>query len=451
MIKTRTLLAESRRTLRQAAPLIGAQLLQVGNGLVDALVAGRLGREALAASGVAAALWFFTSLLCIGLMAGLSPILSEMIGQRRRAAVGFVFRQGLWLGLLVGLVATTSLVIVATSLQHTSLQSELIPLIRQYLLPASLSLPAFAVVMASRNLCEATGLTRPVLLVTFIGLIINILGDLCFGLGWLGFPKLGLTGIGWSTTAVMISMAVALLWILKRRPRFQRYNLFSSFERPQAREITRILRLAIPIFLGLCFEAGLFTATIMQMAMIGTLETAAHNIALGITSFCYMLPLGLSFALTARIGRAYGHQKIQAIKLRAFTGLLLTIAMAATTATLILLFRHPVTALYTSDSEVRSFAAQLLLFAAVFQLSDAAQATLIGMLRGLQDTKVPMLINLFSYWVIAFGLGYVSTNHLGFGAYGLWFGLITGLTLSACLLLVRLRFRLRMLTGRLEC
>jgi len=424
-----------------ATPLIGAQLLQMGNGLVDAVVAGRLGREELAAGGIGAGIWFFVSLLCIGLMAGLSPKLSELIGKGRRNVVGEVFRQGIWLGIVAGSLGCAIILIIRSKLSLSSLDPDLFPLVSDYLLAACWSLPALAIVLAARNVCEATNLTKPVLLVQLLGLLINIVVDLTLGLGLFGFPKLGMLGIGMATSIVTIAMACALLFLLTG-PRFKRYNLFASIDYPRWSHIGPMLTLSLPIFFALAFEAGLFVATGYQSGVIGTLPASAHFIAIGATAFCYMLPLGLSFALTARVGRAYGQQSHEGMRLRVRSGLIITVGMAALTAIALLLFRHPITAIYTPDQEVRDLAATLLLIAVIFQLSDGLQASLIGMLRGLQDTTVPMLINLVSYWFIAFGVGYVLAHHVGWGVYGLWAGLVVGLSISAALLAWRLHNRL---------
>jgi len=319
-----------------------------------------------------------------------------------------------------------------------SIKTELVPLVKSYLLPASFSLPAFAVVMACRNACEATGYTRGVLVVQMLGLVINIFADLALGLGWFGFPKLGLLGIGIATSIVSFSMAIALVFYL-RGSRFSRYQFLHKFEWPRWHDIKPMLTLSVPIYLALLFEAGLFVATALQMGMLGTLEAGAHNIAIGISGACYMLPLGLSFALTARVGRVYGRGGYESLKLRVASGLLITFLLAATTVLMLVLFRYQLTGLYTSNTELRLFAVQLIALAALFQLSDGAQVALLGMLRGIGDTRVPMLINAFSYWAIAFVAGYYSAHHLGWGAKGLWGGLILGLTVAAILLGFRLR------------
>ena len=440
------LLLDARRTLRLAIPLMLAQLILTGNGLVDALVAGRLGTSELAAGGIGAGLWFFASLSCIGLMAGISPTLSQLIGQGRRVYVGSVFTQGLWIGIITGLLAMLFAWLMVASVDFWPIQSELIPLVVQYLLPASFSLPAFAVVMACRNACEATGYTRGVVAIQLLGLCINIFADLAFGLGWFGFPKLGLFGIGIATTIVSVAMAIALVLYL-RGNRFSRYQFLAKFEKPRWADIKPMLMLSIPIYLALLFEAGLFVATAIQMGVLGSLEAGAHNIAIGISGACYMLPLGLSFALTARVGRVYGRGAIESVKLRLASGVLITLLLALTTVTLLVLFRYQLTGLYTDDAELRQFATGLIALAAVFQLSDGAQVALLGMLRGMNDTRVPMLINAFSYWAIAFTAGYYAAHHLGWGATGLWFGLILGLTVAAVLLAWRLKIRMNQVEG----
>lgn len=433
--------ADLMRTLHMGLPLVAAQLLHMSNGLVDAIVAGRIGNNELAAGGIGASLYFVTSLLCIGLMAGLSPTLSRLIGERRRAFVGRVFRQGLWLAVITGFIALAIVFFIRQSLWLFAFDPQLPPLMRDYFLGAAWSLPFFALVMAARNLCESTGLTRPVLLVTAMGVLINALVSCVLGLGLFGVPALGLLGIGIATSVVNVAM-VLVLFALLRGKRFSRFQLFSDIEPAQWSYIGPMLGLSVPIFFGMLFEAGLFVATSIQMGIIGIKEAGAHQIAISASALCYMVPLGMSFAMTARIGRAEGSGSITAIRLRIISCALLITAMAATTVTILVLFRHEIATIYTEDPELIEFAASLLIFGAVFQLSDGAQIMLIGVLRGLHDTLVPMLINAFSYWVVAFGLGAFCAHFLNYGAYGLWLGLITGLSVASALLFMRLRWRI---------
>ena len=434
--------AELRRLMLLGAPLIGAQLLQMGNGLVDTLVAGQLGREALAAAGIGAAVWFIVALSCIGLLASISPVIAHMRGQGRQLEIGAVIRQGLWLAVFWGFISLGLVWLLANSLEAVGISEELSPSIKDYLGAAAWGLPAIALLSAARNVCEATARTRPVLLVQVLGLIINIFGDLGFGLGWFGLPALGLAGIGWSTTIVMVCMAATLLFLLSRTG-FKRYQIYSRWQWPDIGTLKLLLGLSIPICMAMMFEAGLFTATAVQMGVIGVLPASAHNIAIGVTSFCFMLPLGLSAALTARIGQSLGKGSLKSIRLRINAGLIATITMASSTALMLILLRHWLPSLYTDDVPVKELAAQMLLFAAIFQLSDGTQVALFGILRGLQDTKMPMIINGFAYWVIAFGLGYYLAHYTSAGAFGLWIGLVVGLSISSLLLFIRLRIVLR--------
>lgn len=438
MIHQKAVVRDARRALKIALPLMAAQVLHIGNGLVDALVAGRLGREELAAGGMGAGLWFFVSMACIGLLAGLSPTLSNMIGASRRAAVGAQFRQGLWLAVMVGVLALIAIQICMATLHRWGFAPELPDLIIEYLRSAGWSLPAFAILMACRNLYEATGISAPVLVVQVVGLIVNTLASFGLGLGLWGLPKLGLFGIGLSTSIVAVVMAGLLFYGL-RRQQFQRYKLFESFDKPKLSVLSAMLVLALPIYFGMLFEGGLFFFTNVQMATIGTLESASHNIAISISALCYMLPLGLSLALTARIGRAYGRNNKQLVMRRIASGVLLTIMLTVFTILSLLLTRHSVVTLYTNDADVILLSSTLLIFAAFFQLSDGFQVVLIGLLRGLQDTKMPMIINAFSYWIIAAPLGYYLAKFTSIGAPGLWVGLIVGLSIASVLLAWRLK------------
>lgn len=439
--KRQTIGAEMRRALLAGLPLMGAQLLSIGNGLVDALVAGRLGPAQLGAVGIGAGIVFIVTLSSIGLLAGLSPTMAQARGRGQRLNVGVAFRQGLWLAMVLVVIDMAVLALCLATLPQWGLDDVLVMPMQRYLATAIWSMPGAVLVLTARNLCEATARARPVLLVQFIGLLVNLIADLGLGLGMFGLPRLGIAGIGWSTTIVQSTTCLILLLFL-RAPTFERFAPYRPLEPPDLSYLLGLLRLSAPICLMLLCEAGLFIATAIQMGMIGTVAAGAHNIAIGTAAAAYMLPLGLSFALTARMGLAYGRGSIGGLRLRAVSGLLLTLCIACLTSILMIVFRDAIAALYTSDPEVRALAASLIILGAMFQLSDGLQATLIGLLRGLQDTQVPMVINAFAYWGIGFGTGYVSAHRLGLGAYGLWFGLIAGLSVAALLQGLRLRNRI---------
>lgn len=435
----RQLLVEMKRSLLVSLPLIGAQLLHVGNSMIDALIAGRIGKIELAAGGIGASIFTIILLGSIGLMASLSPTMAQAIGQSQRREVGRLFRQGLWLALLLGALGLGLLGLIIERLPHWSLAPELVPKTQSYLAAIRWGIPPALLFLAARNVCEATGRGRAVLIVQLIGLVINLLGNLAFGLGWFGFPALGLAGIGWSTSLVMLCTCLSLFCLLAGK-RFRSFGLYDRFEWPDSTKLLMLLSLSAPIALAILFEAGLFTATAIQMGMLGTVPASAHNIAIGVAALLYMLPLGLGMSLTARVGVAFGRKSIASARLRVGSGVIITLIMALCSAATLIALHQFIPKLYTSDPDVQHLAAQLLLLAAVFQISDSFQVTLLSMLRGFQDTRFPMIINAFSYWVVAFGFSYYMTQILQFGAHALWVALIIGLSLSAGLLSWRLRW-----------
>lgn len=449
-MRRHTLVAEMRRAFRLGLPLMVAQVLTIANGVVDTFVAGQIGPIALGAVAIGAGLVFFVTIACIGLMASLSPTMAALRAQGRRREVGVVFRQGVWMALVFGLLGFTVVALANASsafgVDAWGLDPELLPSIHAYLSAAQWSLPAAVLIMAARNVCEATGRTRQVLLVQGIAVVINFIADVTLGLGIglapLGIEPLGIAGIGWATVVVQ-GLTFVVLYFLLARPTFERFALYLPLERPDPKRLGHLLGMSAPISLMLLAETGLFIATAVQMAQLGVIEVSAHNIAVTTTAAFYMLPLGLSFALTARIGGAFGKAWWPGLRLRAAAGLALALPLAIVTAMILVLLRGPIVSLFTDEPDVYALAARLMLLAAVFQISDALQAILIGMLRGMQDTRIPMLINLFSYWAIGFFIGWYAANRAGFGPAGLWFGLIAGLSVSALLQGLRLRHLLR--------
>ena len=433
--------AERRRLLASGLPLMGAQVLGIGNGLVDALVAGRLGAAELAAVGIGGAMIFFVTVSSIGLMASLSPLMASARGSGRRAEVGALFRQGLWMGLVFGLADLALVHAGVATLPRWGFDPGLLPALEVYLDAAKWGLPAAVLLLAARNVCEATARTRQVLVVQGVALGVNVVADLGLGLGMFGLPRLGIAGIGWSTTIVQWT-AAATLFALLLRPSFARFRLFERFAWPDPGRLAIVLALSAPICLTVLSESALFVGTAVAMGRLGTLPAGAHNIAIGATSFAYMLPLGLSFALAARVGSAFGRGSVASVRLRVREGLVVALGLSAVTSCLLAAFGGQIAALYTDDAEVRALAARFFLYAAVFQVSDALQVTLIASLRGLRDTRVPMLLNLLAFWGVGAPAGLAAAYLTPLGPEGLWLGLVIGLTVSAALQGARLRWRL---------
>jgi MATE family multidrug resistance protein len=439
-----TLSEDIRRTLWLALPMIAAQLLQMSAGVVDSLIAGRIGSVELGAVGLGSSLIFVVLLCVIGLSNGLSPVLAKLLGESKSQELGAVFRQGTWLAAISCFIGFLLIFVLIANLELINIDQELIAPTKAYMNAAIWSLLPAMGFMVGRNFFEATENTQPVLFATVIGLIVNIFFSYSLGLGKFGMPAIGVAGIGWATTLSNACIALSFLYLLTR-PNNHSYRLFVQWDWPRWSEIKKLLKISIPIAISLLFEVGLFASVTVQMGIFGRIESAANVIALQAASMAFMLPLGLSFILVARVGNALGRQDPAGIKQRLQSGFIIATVMGISTAVALILLRYQIIAFYTDEAEVVRLASIFLILAAIFQISDTSQVTFSGVLRGLQDTTVPMLTNGFSYWVIGFGGGCLLAYPLGMGAVGLWVGLILGLTACSIFLGLRLRYTLKRL------
>lgn len=445
-------LSPSRRTelraqLALALPILGGQLAQTANGFVDTLMAGRVSPVDLAAVAVGASIWVPAYLFMTGVLMSATPILSRTLGAQSFSRVNPLTQQGLLLALGLGLLMMALLRSMAPVLAWMDVDAALQPLVIGYLDALSWGMPAMALFLSLRSYTEALSHTRPVLLISVAGLLINIPSNAIFIYGLFGVPAMGGVGCGWATSLVMWMMAAMMAVYVARHPVYDdaRLSLRQRFFEPAT--ILYMLRIGLPVGLSIFFEVSIFAIIALLISSLGAITVAGHQIALNFTSLIFMLPLSLALAVTVRVGLARGRNNPDAAHLAINTALIITLAIGISAAVLLLLLRHHVPMLYTPDKEVRDLAARLLLFAALYQVSDAWQVTVNGALRGYEDTAVPMLLTLIAYWGIGLPVGYVLglTDLLrpAMGPDGFWIGLISGLTAAAIMLTLRLRRHLR--------
>jgi MATE family multidrug resistance protein len=294
----------------------------------------------------------------------------------------------------------------------------------------------------------AAALGRPgwAFVVTALALGVSILANWALVFGNLGFPALGLTGSALATVAAMTAMALAYVVILLTDRRLRRYRLFGRWWRSEWPRYRQIVRLGTPIMLAWMFEGALFGGAALLMGLIGVAEVAAHAVALNIAAVAFQLPFGIAQASTIRVGMAYGARDHAWIARAGRVALTVGIGVMGATALLIWLFPRLFVSAYLdvhapANAQVVALAVQFLAVAAVFQLADGAQAVAAGILRGLQDTRVPMLIAAFSFWIVGFGTAALFGFGFGWGGVGVWLGLLTGLIAASALLIWRWRAR----------
>jgi multidrug resistance protein, MATE family len=435
--------------LKTAIPLIIAQLAVMSMSLIDTLMAGRLGSEALASIGLGTAIFGYSLTIFSGLMLAVGPMVSQAQGAGKSQDAANAARHGMLLAVLVGIPMTILFWNAEPLLRLLGQPERTIEVTSNYLRAASFGFTPYLCYLALRGLMEGSLHTRPVMLFSFIGVAVKILLNYTLMFGNFGFPRLGLTGAGFSTMVVEFLLLAMGVWYVSSR--FRAYRVF-SFDKPQGSVLREVLRIGVPIGISLAFESGLFTVTTILMGTIGELELAAHQIASQSVYFTFMVPLGIASAAAVRVGQAVGRGDIRQVKQMGRLGVAFAALAMLLSALTYWFFPRFVIGLYIdvadpANTNVVQLATLFLSIAAMFQVFDGIQVANAAALRGLKDTRVPMLVSLVSYWFIGLGSAVLLAFVFDLGGRGLWFGLVLGLAVAAVLL--TLRFNVTMLR-RLE-
>lgn len=429
-----TLRTDLATSARLAAPLAAGHLSTGLIGFVDAVVAGRHGTTTLAAVSVGTALFWLPMMIPLGTLMALPPAVSQRDGGGRHDEIGPLFRQAMWLAALLGLAMFAFLTVAPYALEPMGIAAEIRPGATGFMHAIRWGVPALALYLCMRYLSDGMHWTWPSMVFGFGGLVLLVpLGvALTFGIGPL--PELGATGLGIASAVMMWAQAIAMALYLARAPRFAGLRLFAHFERPDRVVIGGLLRTGLPIGVTVLMEGGLFIATALLIGRLGEVPAAAHQIAINVASLAFMIPFGIAEATTVRVGHAFGRGDAVGIARVARAGYTLLIGTQTLAALAMLAGNDAIVALYTADAAVAALAATLLLYAAAFQFPDGVQVVSAGALRGLGDTRVPMLLAALAYWGIGMPVGAGLGLWLGWGPTGMWIGLIAGLVVAAVLL-----------------
>ena len=298
---------------------------------------------------------------------------------------------------------------------------------------------AFAVL---RNVVSALSRPRPVMVITLCALGFNIVANYVLMFGKFGLPPLGLAGIGWASTLSFWGAFLALAGYIAAQPDLRQYRIFPPRLRLESTILRELLRIGLPIGVLYGVETGLFTLTSFLMGYLGTVQLAAHQIVLQTAAITFMVPAGISYATTVRVGQLLGQGEFRRSRLSAFINLALGATFMGGMAIVLLIMPRSIISLYLdvrdpANAPVVATAIDLLRVAAMFQLVDGIQVIAAGALRGLQDTRTPMLIGLFAYWGVGFSCSYILGLRLGWDGVGLWIGLAFGLTVAAVIFTLR--------------
>ncbi len=424
-----------------ALPIIASQFLQASMGLIDTVMAGHINALNLAALSLGTTVWHFIMVTGMGLLLALPPLLSEHIGAKNPNKARRQAQQGIWLALIVGGFLSLLAILTGLSLPYIGIEESIVEPAQSYIYWICWSLPFSCLYLIPRAFNEANNQTMPMLWIQILALPLNILGNCIFMMGyWNIVPAMGASGAALSTGLAQLISCIALFIYTLYSPRYSIYKLRTPIIKPSKKNLMYLLTLGVPICIAIAMEVGMFSIVTLFMGQFGVTATAAHQVAMSVAAVVFMIPLGLSMAITVRVAQANGaKQPIEARK-RGQLGIAVSVCLVSLVALFFILFGKQIAQLYTSDPEIVIFAAQFLLFAALFQVVDALQVCANGALRGYKDTKVPMILAVICYWVIGIGSGIILSHTLDFGPQGLWIGLIIGLSSAALALNSRLYY-----------
>lgn len=433
-----------------ALPILVTQFCQAALGVVDAIMAGQVSALDLAAVAVGSGIWLPLFLLATGILIATTPLIGEVIGQNKQSDVPHIVQQSLWTAGVIGILGFIIVNLMPGVLNVMGVPDDIQPIAAQYLHGVSFGFPAMAVYAVLRSYCEALGRPEPVTIISIIGLLADIPLNYIFIHGLFGMPEMGGAGCG-VATAIVLWITVILLasyTAFTKRQQIAETRFYRNFTAPNRLQITKLLKLGIPIGISIFFEASLFSLGAIIISPLGEIATASHQVALSVTGQLFMIPISVAMALTIMISNRYGEKNLLALRQVQATGLIWTILIAITCMLGIWLFRPQVAAAFTDDLAVRTQAMHLLIFALAYQLFDGWQVNVAGILRGMQDTTVPMWVTMFCYWIVALPLGIYLVRYTDVGAQGFWMALITGLFLASILLTLRLRFQQKRLQAQ---
>ena len=422
---------EARLTAALALPLAAGQLSQIFMALTDTMMVGRLGVLPLAAATFANNVLHLPFMFGIGLSMAVSIRVSQARGSGNREAARMALRHGLYISLAVGMVTMLAVWFIQPFLGLFRQEPEIIRAVPRYFILVAASLIPAMGAMAVKNHADAMNKPWTPFWIMLGAAALNVFFNWLFIYGKLGAPRLGLDGAGVATLLSRLLMLAAMIWWCVRSPSVREWVPVHWFRAPDWPAVRDLFRVGLPASLQLLAEVSAFVMATLVIGTLGPAALASHQVAMTCAATIFMVPLGLSMALTVRMGEAWGAGQRDRLRLIMVSGWGLALAFTAVSAQLFFFFNHTIASWFLTDRAVVALAAHLRLVSAAFQVCDALQVSAGGALRGLADVKIPALLAFFAYWVISIPLGWCLAFPLGLGVAGMWWGLTAGLTITA--------------------
>ncbi len=431
----RDLKQEFRPMISLAAPVVVAEIGWVAMGLVDTLMVGPLGPEAIGAVGIGSSVFIGIVIFGMGVLLGLDTLVSQAYGAGRIDDCHRWLVHGAVLSLCVAVPVTLLLFFLTSLLDRWGLDPTVLLLTRPYLDVVVWSVLPLLLYATFRRYLQGMGIVRPVMIALVSANLVNVFVNWVLIYGKLGAPAMGVRGAAWATVLSRVMMAGYLFVVILQRERGRRPGLFETSLAIDPAWMRRLLALGVPAASQLTLEVGVFAASTALAGRLAPIALAAHQIAIHIAALSFMVPLGISAAGAVRVGHAVGRADSAAAERSGWTAILLGAGFMACTAAAFILIPRVLMGAFTRDERVLQLGVSLLAVGAVFQLFDGIQGVATGVLRGLGDTRTPMLWNLVGHWFVGLPSGYVLCFVLGLGVVGLWWGLSIGLIICGAALL----------------
>lgn len=451
MKQTFTIAQKIRQLISILWPILVAQLTMFSMSFFDTVMSGQASTPDLAGVAIGSSIWVPISAGLGGIFVAVTPIVAQLVGAKRKEDIAFKVIQGIYLALAIsGLVIVGGALSLDPILSLMGLEDTVLQISRNYLLALAFGVPALFIYQVLRSFIDALGKTRVTMMIAVLSLPINVSLNYVLIFGKIGFPALGGVGAGVASTITYWCITLIALSIIIRQESLAFYQIFKHLYRISFKEWKEQLKIGLPIGFAIFIETSIFAVVALLMSTFNTVTIAAHQVAMNFATMLYMVPLSISSALTILVGFEVGAKRGKDARQYSYLGMGMSIGMACICASILLLFREHVAALYSREAVVIQMAQHFLIYAVFFQLSDALAAPIQGTLRGYKDVNITFLTACISYWVIGLPSGYYMASYTPLGASGYWIGLILGLAVSAISLSIRLLYvqgRQRVLRG----
>ncbi|MCJ8010364.1 MATE family efflux transporter [Paenibacillus sp. KQZ6P-2] len=439
MKPTLSLQQKSKQFLVILLPILITQIALSAITFFDTNMSGKASSTDLAGVAIGSSLWVPLQTGLSGILMGMTPIVSHLMGGGQAKKVAFHVMQGLWLALILAVaILVAGSLLVPTILGSMDLDEHVRSIALHFLSYLSIGIiPMFGYTVL-RSFIDALGQTRISMTITLISLPINIFLNYLLIFGNWGFPRLGGAGAGIaSAITYWCVFIISVIFVTRLKP-FASFGIFRTFHGVSLKVWKELLKIGVPIGFSIFFETAVFAATTLLMSRFDTITIAAHQAAMNFATTLYMIPLSISMALTILVGFEKGSGRLKDARQYSILGIGSAIALSLVTAVVLLAAGKFVAGLYSDESNVIALTQHFLIYAIFFQISDAIATPVQGALRGYKDVNPAFIITFISYWVIGLPIGYLLATYTTLGAYGFWIGLITGLAVGAVLLLARL-------------